>query len=97
MGGKSGGHHNAGQSQNGRKHVRQVRDGRGLPQVHVDPQENGTRGARVTVQGSLRALVAPSQWLLLRVSGRARVWLVAGTRGQLGALRSAASVRRYGG
>ena len=30
----------------GRKHVRQVRNGRGVPQVHMDPQEGGARGAR---------------------------------------------------
>ena len=33
----------------GRKHVRQVRDGRGVPQVHVDPQEGSARGARAFV------------------------------------------------
>ena len=29
----------------GREHVQQVRDGRGVPQVDVDPQEGGARGA----------------------------------------------------
>ena len=29
----------------GRKHVRQVRNGRGVPQLHVDPQEGGARVA----------------------------------------------------
>ena len=33
----------------GRKHVRRVRDGRGVPQVHVDAQKGGTRGARAFV------------------------------------------------
>ena len=33
----------------GREHVRQVRDGRGVPQVHVDPQEGGACGARAFV------------------------------------------------
>ena len=33
----------------GREHVRQVRDVRGVPQVHVDPQEGGARGARALV------------------------------------------------
>ena len=30
----------------GREHVRQVRNGCGVPQVHVDPQEGGACGAR---------------------------------------------------
>ena len=30
----------------GRKHVRQVRNGCGVPQVHVDPQKGSARGAR---------------------------------------------------
>ena len=33
----------------GREHVRQVRNGRGVPQVHVDPQEGGACGARAFV------------------------------------------------
>ena len=33
----------------GRQHVRQVRDGRGVPQVHVDPQGGGARGAHAFV------------------------------------------------
>ena len=33
----------------GREHVRQVRNGRGVLQVHVDPEEGGARGARVFV------------------------------------------------
>ena len=33
----------------GREHVRQVHDGPGVPQVHVDPPEGGARGARVLV------------------------------------------------
>ena len=33
----------------GREHVRQVRYGRGVPLVHVDPQEGGARGARAFV------------------------------------------------
>ena len=33
----------------GREHVRQGRKGRGVPQVHMDPQEGGARGARAFV------------------------------------------------
>ena len=33
----------------GPEHVRQVRDGCGVPQVHVDPQGGGARGARAFV------------------------------------------------
>ena len=33
----------------GCEHVRQVRNGRGVPQVHVDPQEGGASGARAFV------------------------------------------------
>ena len=33
----------------GREHLRQVRDGRRVPQVHGDPQEGGARGARAAV------------------------------------------------
>ena len=33
----------------GRQHVQRVRDGRGVPQVHVDPQEGGACGARAFV------------------------------------------------
>ena len=33
----------------GREHVQQVHDGRGVPQVHVDPQEGCVRGARAFV------------------------------------------------
>ena len=33
----------------GREHVPQVRDGRGVPPVPVDPQQGGTRRARLTV------------------------------------------------
>ena len=35
--------------ESGHEHVRQVRDGRGVPQVHVDPQEGGARRARAFV------------------------------------------------
>ena len=35
----------------GREHVRQVRDGRGVPRVHVDPQEGGARGALGSCEG----------------------------------------------
>ena len=31
--------------------MQQVRDGRGVPQVHVDPQEGPTRGACLAMQG----------------------------------------------
>ena len=33
----------------GREHVRQVRNGCGAPQVHVDPQEGSARGPRASV------------------------------------------------
>ena len=33
----------------GQEHVRQLRDGRGVPQLHLDPQEGGARGARAAV------------------------------------------------
>ena len=33
----------------GREHVQQVCNGRGVPQVHVDPQEGSARGARAFV------------------------------------------------
>ena len=33
----------------GRKHVQEVRNGRGVPQVHVDPQEGGARWPLVAV------------------------------------------------
>ena len=33
----------------GREHVRQVRNGCGVPQVHVDPQKGSARGARAFV------------------------------------------------
>ena len=33
----------------GREHVRQVRNGSGVPQVHVDPQKGSARGARAFV------------------------------------------------
>ena len=36
--------------------MRQLRDGRGVPQLQVDPQEGGTREARLGVRGGLRAL-----------------------------------------
>ena len=50
----------------GREQLGQVRDGRGVPQVHVDPQEGGTRGAHLAVRGGLCALDTPLQRLLLR-------------------------------
>ena len=33
----------------GREHVRQVRNGCGVPQVHLDPQKGSARGARAFV------------------------------------------------
>ena len=72
-------------------------DGRGVPQVHVDPQEGGTRGARLAVRGGLRALDALLQRLLLRAPARARGWLRPGERGHLGALRVPVGARRCGG
>ena len=68
------------------EHVRQVRDGRGVPQVHVDPQEGG-----------LRALNPPLQCLLLRAPARARGWLGQRARGHLGALRAPVGARWCGG
>ena len=56
----------------GRKHVRQVRDRLGVPQVHVDPEEGGARGARAFVSGGVCAPDAPLQSLLLRASVRTR-------------------------
>ena len=49
MHGTAGSARRGGGRGSGRKHVREVRDGRGVPQVHVDPQEGGARGARAAV------------------------------------------------
>ena len=81
----------------GSEHVRQVGDGRGVPQVLVDPQEGGTRGASLAVQGGLRALYALLQCLLLGAPARARRWLGRGARGHQGALRAPVGARRRGG
>ena len=56
----------------GREHVGQVRDGRGVPQMHVDAQEGGTRGAHVAMRGGLRVPDALVLRLLLRAPARAR-------------------------
>ena len=81
----------------GRKHVRQVRDGRGIAQVHVDPQEGGSRGARLAVREGLPALDASLQCLLLRAPARGRGWLVPGARSHLGAPRAPVGARWRGG
>ena len=78
----------------GREHVRQVRDGRGVSQVHVDPQEGGARGARAFVGGGVCSPDAPVQSLLLRAPVRARGRLGPGARGHLGALRAPVGARR---
>ena len=44
----------------GREHVRQVRDGCGVLQVHVDPQEGGARGARACVPPMRRCKASSS-------------------------------------
>ena len=80
----------------GREHVRQVRNGRGVPQVHLDPQQGGTRWAHLAVYGGLCALDAPLQCLFLRAPARARGCLGSGARGHLGALRAPVSARRRG-
>ena len=80
----------------GHEHVRQVRDGRAVPQMHVDPQAGGTCGARLAVRGGLRALDGPLQRLLLRAPARARRWLGPGARGHLGALRAPVGARQRG-
>ena len=77
--------------------MQQVRDRRGVPQVHVDPQEGGTRGARVAMLGGLRVPDAPVQRLLFRAPARARGWFRPGARGHLGALRASVGAHRRGG
>ena len=66
----------------------QVRDRCGVPQVHVDPQEGGTRGARLAVPGGLPALDVPLQRLLFRAPAQAPVPLRSGARCRLGAQRA---------
>ena len=78
--------------------MRQVRNGCGVPQVHVDPQKGSTRGARLFVRGGVCPLDAPAQGLLLCAPARAcgRFW--PGARGYLGAPRApVGACRRCGG
>ena len=56
----------------GREQVPQVRERPRVLQVHVDPQEGGTRWDRVAVRGGLRVSNAPVQGLLFRAPARAR-------------------------
>ena len=77
--------------------MQQVRDGRGVPQVHVDPQKGGTRGARVAVRGVWRVLDAQVQCLLFRAPARVRGRFGPGARGHLAAVRARVGARRYGG
>ena len=77
--------------------VQQMRDGCGVPRVHVDPQEGGTRGAHLAVRGGLCAPNAPLQRLLLHSWARARGWPRSGSGGYLGALRAPVSARRRSG
>ena len=72
----------------GREHVRQVRNGCGVPQVHVDPQKGSARGARMFVCEGVCPLDAPVQGLLLRPPARARRRFGPGARGHLGAPRA---------
>ena len=81
----------------GREHMQQVRDGLGVPRVQVDPQEGGTRGARLAVREGLRAVDASLQRLLLCAPARARDWLWPGARGPLETLRAPVGARRRGG
>ena len=74
--------------------MRQVRDGRGVPQVHVDKQEGGARGARAFVSGGVCPPDAPVQSLLFRAPVRARGRFGPGARGHLGALRAPVGARR---
>ena len=84
--------------ESGRKHVRQVRNGCWVPQVHVGPQEGGARGARALVSGGVCSPDAPVQSLLLRAPVRARGRFGPGARGHLGALRApVGACRRCGG
>ena len=76
--------------------MQQVRDGRGVLQVHVDPQEGGTRGARVAVQGGSHVPDAPVQRLPFLAPARARGWFGPGARGHLGALRAPVGAQRRG-
>ena len=68
----------------GCEHVQEVRDKRGVPQVHVDPQEGGTRRARVAVRGGLCVLDASVECLLFCSPARAREWFGPRARGHRG-------------
>ena len=78
--------------------MRQVRNGCGVPQVHVDPQKGRARGARLFVRGGVCPLDAPAQGLLLCAPARACGRFGPGARGYLGALRApVGACRRCGG
>ena len=81
----------------GREHVRQMCDGRGVPQVHVGPQEGGSRGASVAVRGGPSTFDATQQCRLLRALMRARGRLCPGAWDHLGALRAPVGACRHGG
>ena len=82
----------------GGEHVRQVRNGCGVPQVHVDPQKGSARGARLFVRGGVCPLDAPAQGLLLCAPARACGRIGPGARGYLGAPRApVGACRRCGG
>ena len=68
--------------------MRQVRDGRGVSQVHVDPQEGSARWARAFVSGGVCSPDAPVQSLLFCAPVRARGRFGPGARSHLGALRA---------
>ena len=72
----------------GREHVRQVRNGCGVPQVQVDPQKGSVPGARAFVGGGVCPLDAPVQGLLLCVPARACGGSGPGACGHLGAPRA---------
>ena len=74
-----------------------MRGGRGVPEVHVVPQEGGSRGARSAVRGGLGALDALLQRLLFRAPARARGWLGLLARSHLGALRAPVGACLCGG
>ena len=82
----------------GREHVRQVRNGCGVPQVQVDPQKGTARRARAFVRGGVCPLDAPVQGLLLCAPARARGRFGPGARGHLGTPRApVGGCRRCGG
>ena len=73
-----------------------MRDGRGVPQVHVVPQKGGHRGARSAVLGVLCALGEQLQGLLFCAPAQAWGWLGPEACGHLGALRAPVGARWCG-